>query len=489
MSTITLKELLETVDTTAITGDLSTPISKVEVDSRLIKNGDLFVAITGEKDDGAKYIPDAVVKGATAVVAAKDFPTDVPCKVIVKDMRSAVARIAARYHDYPSRRLRLIGVTGTNGKTTITFLLKSILENRGKPVGVIGTLGYFTGKHAFEAVNTTPGPIELERLFTIMVAERMRYAVMEVSSHALAMRRVEELAFQVVAISNVTQDHFDYHKTFESYRDAKAHILDLVDGKDQWAILNRDDKSFDYLFKRLRSSYLTFSLSDPKAELRLEDVEMSAAGSKFTLVTPLGSEHVDYQLVGRFNLENALCAAACAMAVGLDPWTIAKGLSERSFVTGRAHRIDVGQPFTVLVDYAHTPDALANILQTGRQLTKGRLLVLFGCGGDRDRTKRPLMGQVTSTTADVVICTSDNPRTEDPLAIIADIKPGLDWHKEVVIEPDRHKAIELALSMCRESDLLVVAGKGHENYQILGEHKIHFDDREVIENYLKGKYS
>jgi UDP-N-acetylmuramyl-tripeptide synthetase len=485
----TLKELIETVDTVAITGDLSVPISKVEVDSRLIGVGDLFVAITGEKDDGAKYIGNAVAKGAVAVVAATDFIADVQCKVIVKDMRRAVARIAARYHRYPSKRLRLIGVTGTNGKTTITFLLKSILENRGKSVGVIGTLGYFTGKHSFEAINTTPGPIELERLFTIMAAEQLRYAVMEVSSHALAMRRVEELEFQVAAISNITQDHFDYHRSFESYRDAKAHILDLVTGKERWAILNRDDKSFDYLLGRVQSSYLTFSLDDPKAELRLEDVEMSPSGSKFTLVTPLGKEHVDYQLVGKFNLENALCAAACAMAVGLDPWTIAKGLSERSFVMGRAHRVDAGQPFTVLVDYAHTPDALGNILQTGRQLTKGRLLVVFGCGGDRDRTKRPLMGQITSANADIVVCTSDNPRSEDPLAIIADIKPGLDRNKELVIEPDRQKAIELALSMCRDNDLLVVAGKGHENYQILGEHRIHFDDREIIENYLRERYS
>jgi len=485
----TLKELIETVDTVAITGDLSVLINKVEVDSRLIGEGDLFVAITGEKDDGIKYIANAIAKGATAVVAERDFTANPACKVIVKDMRSAVAKIAARYHKYPSKQLRLIGVTGTNGKTTITFLLKSILENRGKPVGVIGTLGYFTGKHSFEAINTTPGPIELERLLTIMTGEHLRYAVMEVSSHALAMRRVEELEFQVVAISNITQDHFDYHRSFESYRDAKAHILDLVTGQDKWAILNRDDKSFDYLLGRVKSSYLTFSLTDPRAELRLEDIEMSPSGTKFTLVTPLGKEHVDYQLVGLFNLENALCAAACAMAIGLDPWTIAKGLSERSFVMGRAHRVDAGQPFTVLVDYAHTPDALDNILQTGRQLTKGRLLVVFGCGGDRDRSKRPLMGQITSANADVVVCTSDNPRSEDPLAIIEDIRPGLDPKKEIAIEPDRQKAIELALSLCRDNDLLVVAGKGHENYQILGDRRIHFDDREIIENYLRERYS
>ncbi len=484
---ITVKELIESLNAAAITGDTSVAVKKIEVDSRLVTEGDLFVAITGEKDDGIRYIPDALARGAAAIVAGSDFPQDVRCKIVVNDIRSAAAKIAARFYAFPTRQLRLIGVTGTNGKTTITFLLKSILENRGKPVGVIGTLGYFTGKHSFEALNTTPGPIELERLFTIMNNEQLRYAVMEVSSHALSMMRVEELDFRVVAISNITQDHFDYHKDFEHYRDAKAHILDLVTGEEKWAVLNRDDKSFDYLMPRVKSSYLTFSLSDPKAEVRLEDIEMTASGSSFKLVTPLGSEHVNYQLVGKFNLENALCAAACSLAIGLDPWMIAKGLSDRTFVMGRAQRVDAGQPFTVLVDYAHTPDALTNILQTGRQLTKGRLLVLFGCGGDRDRSKRPLMGQVTSAAADVVVVTSDNPRTEDPLAIIEDIKPGLDSRKEIIVEPDRHKAIELALSLCKENDLLVVAGKGHENYQILGTHKIHFDDREIIENYLREK--
>jgi UDP-N-acetylmuramyl-tripeptide synthetase len=485
---ITFKELIERLDGIAITGDPEVIINKVEVDSRLVGKDDLFVAVTGDTEDGWKYIPDVINKGAAAVIAMRDFPGEVRCKGIVADIRSAVAKISARYYDYPSRKLRLIGVTGTNGKTTITYLLKSILENRGVPVGVIGTLAYLTGSHRFDALNTTPGPLDLERLLTIMANERLRYAAMEVSSHALAMRRVEELQFQVVAISNITQDHFDYHKTFEAYRDAKAHILDLVSGKEKWAVLNKDDKSFDYLFRKIDSSYLTYSLTDLKADLRVEDVEMSASGSTFTLVTPLGKERVNYQLVGQFNIENALCAAACAMAVGLEPLTIAKGLSEISHVPGRAQQVTLGQPFTVLIDYAHTPDALGNILRTGRQLTKGRLLVVFGCGGDRDRLKRPIMGRIAGESADILVVTSDNPRTEDPLAIIEDIKPGLDLSREIVFEPDRRKAIAMALSLCRDNDLLVIAGKGHEDYQILGHQKIHFDDREVVEEYLRGKY-
>ncbi len=486
---VTFGELIHELDDAVISGDPNVEIGKVEVDSRLITANDVFVAIPGFADDGLKYITDAVSRGAIAVVSPGEVPAGTRCSAKVRNIRRAVAKIAARYYDHPSRRLKLIGITGTNGKTTITWLLKSIFEHRNSPTGVIGTLGYYTANHTFEALNTTPGPLELERLLTIMVNEGVRYVVAEVSSHALSMHRVDELEFQVVAINNITQDHFDYHKTLESYREAKAHILDLVEGKGKWAVLNRDDASFDYLLPRVKSSHLSFSMTDPRADVRLDDVVMSTEGSSFTLITPLGSEHVHLQLLGRFNLENALCAAACAVASGIEPSLIAEGLSSRSHVHGRAQKVSVGQPFTVLIDYAHTPDALTKILETARQICKGRLLVLFGCGGDRDRGKRPLMGQAASTAADLVIVTSDNPRTEDPLKIIEDIKPGLVGGKFTVIEPDRRKAIEMAVSLCRENDLLVVAGKGHENYQILGTTKIHFDDREVIEQALKGAVS
>ena len=483
---VKFRELVQGIDGVVFDGDPDFEINKVEVDSRLVEANDVFVAIPGFADDGEKYISDAVTRGATAVVSPGDLQTKVKCHARVGDIRRAIAKIAARYYDHPSRKLKLIGVTGTNGKTTITWLLKSIFEQRTSPVGVIGTLGYYTAKHSFEALNTTPGPLELERLLTIMVNEGVRYVAAEVSSHALSMYRVEELAFQVVAISNITQDHFDYHKTLENYRDAKAHILDLVEGKDKWAVLNLDDPSYDFLMRRVRSSYLTFSVSDTSADVRLEALVMSTDGSRFTLTTPLANEHVHLQLLGRFNVENALCAAACAVASGIEPSLIAKGLSSRSHVHGRAQKVSIGQPFTVLIDYAHTPDALTKILETARQICKGRLMVLFGCGGDRDRGKRPLMGKAASSAADVVIVTSDNPRTEDPLKIIEDIKPGLVGQKLTVIEPDRRKAIAAAVALCRENDLLVVAGKGHENYQILGTTKIHFDDREVIEEALKG---
>ncbi len=484
---VMFKELVADIRDIEITGDSSIEIAGVEVDSRMVQARDLFIAIPGEKQDGRAFVKDAVSRGAVAVVSSAPISEPVSCFARVGDIRRATAQIAARYYDFPSRRMKMIGITGTNGKTTITWLLKSILDQCLHPVGVIGTLGYFTPKHVFESVNTTPGPLELERMLALMRSEGAASVVMEVSSHALAMSRVEELDFDVVAISNITQDHFDYHKTFENYREAKAHILDLVAAPNQWAVLNRDDASYDYLAQRVRSSQLSFAFDNPAADVRLENIVMSTAGSSFTLVTPAGRERVQLKLLGRFNLENALCAATCALAIGIDPATIAAGLSEREFVHGRAQKVDCGQSFTVLIDYAHTPDALVKILETARQITKGRLLALFGCGGDRDRSKRPLMAQAVSANADIIIVTSDNPRTEDPQQIIRDIEPGLDRRKEVHINADRRVAIGEALALCRPDDLLVIAGKGHENYQILGTTKHHFDDREVVEEYLKGK--
>lgn len=434
-----------------------------------------------------KYINEAIARGAVAVVAPERTDAKAECFVQVTDIRSAAAKIAARYFGYPSRQLDLIGVTGTNGKTTVTYEVKSILDVTGEPVGLIGTTGYDTGRCFIEAINTTPGPLELESLFSEMLSVGVRAAVMEVSSHALAMKRVDELCFRVVAITNITQDHFDFHGDFEHYRQAKSRLLELVEGNDRWTVLNADDPSYDYLRSRVRSSCLTFSLESSKADVRLKAPELSIEGSSFILESPIGEEKIHTHLLGKFNLENSLCAAACAIALGVRLPQIAEGLSRLQAVPGRAHKVDIGQPFTVLIDYAHTPDALAKVLAAARPLTRGRLLALFGCGGDRDRTKRAPMGRAASAAADIIVVTSDNPRTEDALAIIEEIKPGLDRSKPCIIEPDRRAAIRLALDECREGDLLVIAGKGHENYQIIGTTKQHFDDREEVESYLKEK--
>lgn len=484
-TTLVLSELLNDLRDAIVKGDPTIEINKVEVDSRKVTANDLFVAIPGEKDDGLKYVPDAINKGAVAVVAPEVVEGKVRCAVKVSDIRQAAAKIAARFYDHPSRKLHLVGITGTNGKTTTTWLLRSIFDQTGYPTGVIGTLGNFTPKQVIDSPNTTPGALEFERTLDTMVKESVRYVAAEISSHGLSMNRVDELEFKAVAITNITQDHFDFHKTFENYREAKAHILDLVQGPSKWAVLNRDDASFDFLRKRVKSSLLTFSINDPAADVRLEKVQMSVDGSKFRLVTPQGSIDVHLHLLGKFNLENALCASAVALASGIDLEKIAKGLSERTTVNGRAENVAMGQPFTVLVDYAHSPDALSNILDTARQLCKGKLMILFGCGGDRDKLKRPLMGKVSSEKADIVIVTSDNPRSEDPLKIIEDIKPGLDFRKQILIEPDRRTAIRLGVNLCKENDVLIIAGKGHEQFQLIGSQRFHFGDRETVEEILK----
>lgn len=482
---VAFADLVKHLDDISITGDPATQINKVEVDSRQIARGDLFIAVDGYAVDGLQYVPDAIAKGAVAVLASKPVDAAVSCKAIVKDVRTAISRIAAEYYNYPSKELTLVGVTGTNGKTTITYLVKSIVSQQHGDAGLIGTLGYYSGKSTYSAINTTPGPLDLERMLREMRDAGLDIAVMEVSSHGLAMKRVEDLDFNVVGVSNITQDHLDFHADFDSYREAKAHVFDLAVGEDRWAILNMDDPSFEYLYKRVKSSCLTFSMESDKADFVAENLQLSTSGSSLTLRTPAGSTKLTLRLLGRFNVENALCAAALAHAAGANLDSIVAGLEQHSSVNGRAERVDTGRDFTVLVDFAHTPDALEKIGSTAREICRNRLIMVFGCGGDRDRTKRAPMGKAASRQADLVVVTSDNPRSEDPLQIIEDIKPGLNGSKEVVIEPDRRIAVELALSMCQGGDVLVVAGKGHEDYQIIGGKKLHFDDRQIIREWLE----
>ncbi len=482
---VAFADLVKHLDDISITGDPATQINKVEVDSRQIAPGDLFIAVDGYAVDGLRYVPDAIAKGAVAVLSSKPIDASVACQAIVKDIRTAISRIAAEYYNHPSKELTLIGVTGTNGKTTITYLVKSIVSRQHGDAGLIGTLGYYSGKGSYSAINTTPGPLDLERILREMRDTGLDIAVMEVSSHGLAMKRVEDLDFNVVGVSNITQDHLDFHTDFDSYRAAKAHLFDLTVGNDRWTILNMDDPSFDYLHERVRSSCLTFSTDSSKADFFAESLQLSTSGSSFALHTPAGSVDIGLRLLGRFNVENALCAAALAHAAGADLDSIAAGLGQQSSVPGRAEQVDTGRDFTVLVDFAHTPDAIDKIGGTAREICRNRLIMVFGCGGDRDRTKRAPMGKAATRQADLVVITSDNPRSEDPLQIIEDIKPGLNGSKEVVIEPDRRKAVETALSICQSGDVLVVAGKGHEDYQIIGGQKFHFDDRQIIREWLE----
>lgn len=484
---IKISDLVNILPQKEIKGNPEIDIAKIEYDSRLIKPGDLFVALVGGKFDGHTFIPDVVSADAAGVVCEKDFEQDIPCKIIVPNSRHALALLAAKFYGFPSKKLKVTGITGTNGKTTTCYMVKSIFEARGKKTGLLGTIEYLAGRYQFEAFNTTPESLHVERLLSIMRDERIRNVVMEVSSHALKMERVRMIDFNVAALTNLTQDHLDYHKTMEEYREAKALLFDKVKGSDKWAVLNMDDPNYDFFLGRSESSYLAYSMSNPRADLRLMNVEKTEQGFDFRLVTPLGEEDVQLKLKGRFNLYNSLCAAAVAMASGVDASTVKRGLEAMDFVPGRLEKVECNRDFSIYVDYAHTHDALGHVMCSAKELAEhGRLIAVFGCGGDRDKEKRPLMARAVSEHADVIFLTSDNPRTEDPEAIIEDAKAGLGSESESHVIIDRKEAIAEAVQSAQTGDVIVIAGKGHENYQIIGEEKIHFDDREIVREVLKG---
>lgn len=468
-------------------GNTEIDIAKPEYDSRLIQAGDLFVALSGANFDGHDFIDRAISAGAVCIVCEKDFDRDDTVKIKVPDSRHALALLAAKFYDFPSRKLKVAGITGTNGKTTTTYMVKSIFEARNKRTGLIGTIEYLAGSHRFDAFNTTPESLHIERLLAIMYNEHIHNVVMEVSSHGLAIGRVRMIDFNVGAITNITQDHLDYHASMEEYREAKAILFDKLKSKEKWAVLNMDDPSYEFLLGRVECSYLTYALENRRADLFLSEIDKVEDGFAFRLHTPLGVEEIHLHLTGRFNLNNSLCAAAVAMASGLDSGSIKQGLENMKFVPGRMETVDFGQNFRVYVDYAHTPDALSKVMKSARELANAhRLIAVFGCGGDRDKAKRPLMSAAVSEYADLTILTSDNPRTEDPLAIIEDARAGLVENKEHEVIPDRRQAILEAVRKAVEGDVVVIAGKGHETVQIIGTEKTHFDDREVIREALKG---
>lgn len=470
-----------------VIGDAEKRVAKIEYDSRLIKPEDMFVALRGSNVDGHKFISNAIEAGAICIVAQENFEQDVPCRVIVPDSRHALALLAAKFYNYPSRKLKVAGITGTNGKTTTVYMVKSIFESRLKKTGLIGTIEYLAGQYQFGAFNTTPESLHLERLLSVMLSEKIRNVVMEVSSHALKTGRVRMIDFNVVAFTNLTQDHLDFHHTMDEYREAKALLFDKVKGKNKWAILNMDDPSYEFFYKRSDCSYLSYSLNNPRADLFLRGVERADIGYRFHMVTPLGEEDIHLKLTGHFNLYNALCAAGVAMASGVDSGTVKRGLEAMTFVPGRMERVNLGKEYSVFVDYAHTPDALGNVMKAAKEIAgEHKLIAVFGCGGDRDKEKRPLMSKAVSEFADIIFLTSDNPRKEDPQAIIDDAKEGLNGNKEAHVVIDRKEAIAEALAKAGEGDIVVVAGKGHEDYQIIGDEKIHFDDREVIREAAKG---
>jgi UDP-N-acetylmuramoyl-L-alanyl-D-glutamate--2,6-diaminopimelate ligase len=404
----------------------------------------------------------------------------------VADAREALAALSAAILGDPARALELVGVTGTNGKTTTAYLIDSTLRAAGERVGLVGTIEYRVGDRVAEAVRTTPESSDLQALFREMVDAGCRRAVVEVSSHALALRRVHGLEFRLAVFTNLTRDHLDYHGDMDAYFAAKRALFERHLHPDGHAIVNLDDDRAAEIVRASRGTVWTFSLEKAKADLLAEDVRLSLGGTRFRARTPLGVLDVETPLVGAFNVKNALAALGAGLALGLPADAVQRGIAALRGVPGRMERVVAGQDFTVLVDYAHTDDALRNLLETVRELAPRRVITVFGCGGDRDRTKRPLMGAVAARLSDVVILTSDNPRSEPPEAILEEIQLGIPAARaaDTLVIPDRRDAITRALEMGREGVVVVIAGKGHEPYQVLRERTVPFDDRQVARDVL-----
>jgi UDP-N-acetylmuramoyl-L-alanyl-D-glutamate--2,6-diaminopimelate ligase len=484
-----LKQLLAGIQTIQVIGSMDVEITGVRSDSRKIKKGGLFVAVRGETSDGHQFIGEAVGQGAAVVVCEKILGTfPAVTQIQVKDSREALARISAAYHDRPSEKLKVIGVTGTNGKTTTSYLVASILEAAGLSCGILGTISYKIGGRELPASNTTPGADEIQELLATMVHAGLKAVVMEVSSHALAQRRVENIAWDTGVFTNLTQDHLDYHGTMDSYFESKKLLFTSLGGtgKSVAAVLNAADTRTPAIVKSLSKDVrvLTYSI-DGKSELRAESVQPSISGCKFTLVAGMTQTKVSTALCGEHNVYNCLAAAGAAISLGVDFATIQKGIESMKKVPGRLERVSPdGHPFTVFVDYAHTDDALRNVLQTLRPLTGKRLVVVFGCGGNRDPLKRPLMGRAASELADHSIVTTDNPRQEDPEKIMDQVSEGFQG-KAFERMVDRREAIGHAIDSAREGDVILIAGKGHESYQEIQGVRHPFDDRQVVRELLE----
>lgn len=483
-----LPELLEGVETLAAVGvSAQAEIAGLAYNSRRVGAGFLFAAIQGGKHDGHDFIPQALERGARVILSDQPRPVGMNCGwVRVARVRRALAMIAANFYGHPARTLRLIGVTGTNGKTTTTFLIESILRAAGQAAGLLGTIEYRLPNGSTPASFTTPEAVDLQAFFADLRAAGGRYAVLEVSSHSLAMDRVYGCQFAAAVFTNLTQDHLDFHGTLENYFEAKKQLFLGTGAPPPGAsILNADDPRYASLREACTDRVLSYGLVS-QADVQAGKFEFTAAGLDFTVETPAGPVRVRSPLLGRPNAYNIVAAIATSVTLELPRPAIEDGIAHLQAVPGRFERVDEGQAFTVIVDYAHTDDALRNLIETARGLSPRRIITLFGCGGDRDRSKRPLMGEVAGRFSDLVLATSDNPRSEDPLRILNDVIVGLQRAQaNYVVEPDRVRAIELALETARPGDMVLLAGKGHERGQILADSVIPHDDREQARAILR----
>lgn len=490
---MTLAELCAGVPGATITGDAGCEIAGLRYDSRAVEPGDLFMCFRGFVHDGHDFIPEALGRGARALMVDRPerVPPGVPA-VVVPDTRRAAGPVASRFYGDPSARLHLVGVTGTNGKTTTTFLIRAVLSLRG-PVGLVGTVHNVVGGEVRPVRHTTPEAVDLQSLLHAMAARGDHAAVMEVSSHALALHRVDGCRFDIGVFTNLTQDHLDFHGDLEGYREAKARLFEMLGeeagGGKGWpraAVINADDPSGREMARRCRVPVITYGLAGG-ADVSARDIRLRLDGAAFRVVHPGGETPVELRLTGQFNVYNALAAFAVGLVEGFEPAAIAAALAGVPGVPGRFELVPGRQEFAVIVDYAHTPDGLENVLRAVRELSRGKVITVFGCGGDRDRGKRPLMGQVAARLSDMVIITSDNPRSEEPAAIAREIEAGV---RQVPGRPflsilSREAAIRQAIAAAGPGDVVLIAGKGHERYQIFRDSVVPFDDRQVASQALQ----
>ncbi len=464
-------------------------VNAVVCDSRRVRPGALFVAFRGQTHDGLSFVDDAVERGAVAILSSQPVKTSGSVPVVtVADARAAYAETSACLHDKPSQKLKVCGVTGTNGKTTVAFMVRDMLRQAGAMPGMIGTVQYEIGTRAIPALRTTPDAGEMQQLLDQMVQAGCRSAVIEVSSHAVDQKRVWSVGFDVGVFTNLTQDHLDYHGDMESYYQAKRNFFVRLGrcGKPAVAVINIDDPAGRRLVKQggLQASVLTYGLRSD-AGIRAENVVTDADGSRMEVRSPWGKHALRIRLLGGYNVSNALAAFTAGGAMGLDPADMAAALSELSAVPGRLEEVRNRRGFRVFVDYAHTDDALVNVLETLRPLTRGRLIVVFGCGGNRDRGKRQAMGAAVARVSDLAVVTSDNPRKEEPETIIRDILTGFPDRRQPLVAVDRRDAIRKAFSRARKNDVVLIAGKGHETFQEFAHTVIPFDDRAVARELLR----
>ncbi|MDQ0192580.1 UDP-N-acetylmuramoyl-L-alanyl-D-glutamate--2,6-diaminopimelate ligase [Paenibacillus wynnii] len=491
-----VNELSSCLAASRLYGDGDIEISDIQTDSRLVKSGDLFICLPGHTVDGHEYAPQAAVKGAVAIVCERELDIALP-QIIVDDSRFAMSVMSNAFFGSPSSRMRMIGVTGTNGKTTTTYLIERIMQDQNMKTGLIGTIQMRYDGQSYPMSGTTPESLELQRSLQDMASKGVQCCIMEVSSHALEQGRVKGTDFRTAVFTNLTQDHLDYHHTMEEYRSVKGlffsrlgNVISPWKEERKYAVLNADDAASTFFAALTAAEVITYGI-DSEANVRASQISITAKGTFFHVDTFKGETDISLRMVGKFNVYNALAAITAALLEDIPLTDIKTSLEAVEGVNGRVESVDAGQDFAVIVDYAHTPDGLENVLRTVQEFATGKVLTVFGCGGDRDRTKRPLMGKIAAKYSDHVLVTSDNPRTEDPQLILKDIEAGLtedgissDRYELIA---DRREAIRKAIEMSSPGDVVLIAGKGHETYQLIGGVVHDFDDRVVAKEVIRGR--